>query len=445
MKGAIVRTFFGSFTFLVCILLSPGSVVAGNGVNYEEAPIHYSLTTPKDNVVAKLKNRLESGELQLHRDAKKNYLPSLLEELGIDAESQLLVFSKTSLQNDKIGPATPRAIFFNDQVHVGYVQDGVIEIAAADAKLGMAFYTIDPRSDDLPKIERQANRCMSCHGVARTRNVPGILVRSVFPDLSGAPIVSAGSHQTTHRSPLNQRWGGWYVTGNHGSQKHLGNFRLEEPKKPKNIDNEQGMNRETLEQYFDPSAYLRPSSDIVALMVLEHQTDGYNLLTQANLVSQHAIFNCEKLIAGGGDSVSEMQKMHDRIATVARPLVEYLFFAEEFEISQPISSVSGYRASFELRGLRESKGRSLRDFDLTRRLFQHPLSYLIYAPVFEGIPVMLQDELATQIESVLNNPNANTKIKLSDVDRENIKAILHEVPPAWFSDARARAQAQSTQ
>ena len=268
-------------------------------------------------------SRLDESKIQLEHSGDQGYLKSVLEHLKVSTESQVLVFSKTSLQDNKISPEKPRAIYFNDDTHVGYVRDGVIEIAAADADLGMAFYTLDPDRVERPKFVRQANRCLSCHGAARTKGVPGLLVRSVYPNLKGEPVVKAGSFLSSHRSPLSQRWGGWYVTGSHGDQQHLGNYRLAQENKPKSFDNHAGMNLSCLDACVDTRPYLSKHSDIVALMVLEHQIEAYNLLTHANFVTQHAAWECEKSVAMGGDrdiGGQGSRRAHSKSGAAARSL-----------------------------------------------------------------------------------------------------------------------------
>ena len=197
----------------------------------------------------------------------------------------MLTFAKTSLQSSHIGPSTPRTIYFNDEMHVGFVTSSdlsqtLLELAVADRNLGMTFYTLAQSADSPPKFARQTNRCLNCHGDTRTRGVPGLLVRSVFPDPEGRPVVAAGSFRTDHASPLKQRWGGWYVTGTHGAQAHLGNFVLPNAKKPKSIDNAPGQNVINLTNRIDVNKYQTGHSDIVALMVLEHQIDALNYITR---------------------------------------------------------------------------------------------------------------------------------------------------------------------
>ena len=188
---------------------------------YEREPINYSQTAP-DNPVSRLVERMQSGEVNLQHGATLGYLPSLLEALDIPESSQTLVFSKTSLQRHRISARTPRALYFNDEVYVGYCQHGdVLEISTADTRLGTVFYTVAQDSQEPPKFVRQGDNCLICHASSHTKNVPGHLLRSVYVDPSGMPILSAGTRGTNQNSPIDERWGGWYVTGNHGRKNIL--------------------------------------------------------------------------------------------------------------------------------------------------------------------------------------------------------------------------------
>lgn len=186
-------------TTAMCLLTLTTSIWAG--VNYEEPPIQYSNSNP-ENVVSRLQEKFASEDSRLEWEPRHGYLTSLLRKLDISVTSQVLAFSKTSVQDDKIGPKTPRAIYFNDEVHVGYVQHGSLEIAAADPLLGVVFYTLEQNPEISPSFQRRTNNCLTCHGAARTKNVPGLLIRSVFPDPEGQPVIAAGSYLTTHLSPL---------------------------------------------------------------------------------------------------------------------------------------------------------------------------------------------------------------------------------------------------
>src|SRR5262245_40401818 len=205
--------------------------------DFEQQPIRYSQSLP-DNRVSRLIDRVATGEAQLLHEEKLGYLPSLLAALDVPISSQMLVFSKTSLQRQRIAPRTPRALYFADDVFIGFCQQGdVLEISAADPQLGTVFYTLDQRDESKPRFLRQTDNCLICHGSSQTKDVPGHLIRSVFTQPSGLPILSAGTHRIDHTSPLNERWGGWYVTGTHGEQKHLGNLIIHGQSVPDEIDN----------------------------------------------------------------------------------------------------------------------------------------------------------------------------------------------------------------
>ena len=179
----------------------------------EQPPIEYSKSEPS-NAITALQDFMDRGESSLKFDDELGYLSSLLQLLNIPVESQTLVFSKTSLQLRRISPRTPRAIYFNDDVYVGFCQSGMcFEISAADPKLGTVFYTLDQKRSSTPRFVRQTDNCLICHSSSRTENVPGHLMRSVYVDVSGQPMLSAGSHTVDYRTPMEHRWGGWFSRG----------------------------------------------------------------------------------------------------------------------------------------------------------------------------------------------------------------------------------------
>src|SRR3954466_4326226 len=180
-------------------------------VPLDDPAIQYA-TRPLSDPVAKLQQRLAKGEVKLDYHPDVGYLPAMLKQLGTPVSSQVLVFSKTSFQAAHIFPKLPRALYFNDNVAIGYVRGGdVVEIASVDPKQGVIFYTLDQERTASPKIERR-DECLQCHASGSTVGVPGLVMRSVYPDMVGTPILTAGSFITDHRSPLKDRWGGWYVT-----------------------------------------------------------------------------------------------------------------------------------------------------------------------------------------------------------------------------------------
>ncbi len=396
-------------------------------MNYEEPPISYSTTRP-DNKITRLQSQLQSGTVQLNYDEKSGngYLRSLLESLQIPVSSQVLTFGRTSLQDDRISPKTPRAIYFSDDLHLGYVQGGLIEIAVQDSELGMVFYTSKNEPGDV-LFQRQTNSCLTCHGAARTRNVPGLLIRSVYPDPGGHPVVAAGSFVSTHKSPLEQRWGGWYVTGSHGDQQHLGNFVLTEAKKPKVISNPTGMNLQSVADRFDTSLYLSPHSDLVALMVLEHQTDTYNTLTQARFDVRFGKYLVEQAGSDSAALEAARKSLDQRIEKNTNTLVKALLFSEETKLTAPVSGTSDFVNDFAAAGVSDSKGRSLREFDLKTRMFRYPCSYLIQSEAFASLPEELQGSVESRLLSILRSEIPEKGFEhLSSEDRTAIEEILTE-------------------
>ncbi len=410
---------------------------------FELEPIAYSRSQP-ENAVSKLSQRLDSSEAELTFDPQTGYLPSLLAALDVPVSSQTLVYSKTSLQRDRIAPRTPRAIYFNDEVYVGYCKNGnVLEIAAADPKLGAVFYTLDQDSVEgtRPTLRRQGDNCLICHASSQTKNVPGHVVRSVFTEASGLPDLSAGSYRIDHTSPFEKRWGGWYITGTHGKQKHLGNLIVRGRTNPDAIDNSTGLNVTSLEGRFDASAYLSPHSDLVALMVLEHQTSGHNYLTQANFLTRQAMHQQQALNRELGEPADHVwDSTKSRIKSACEPLVEYLLFSGEAKLTARLEGTTSFATDFAKRGPRDNEGRSLRDFDLEHRLFKHPCSYLIYSPSFAALPAEARDYVLRRIWEVLSGQDRSEKFAhLSPPDRQAVLAILTatlpDLPPYWREPA----------
>jgi hypothetical protein len=263
----------GKYSRLLAILLAIATQTCLAEDEFDKPPINYSSSEP-DNAVSRLQKKIDDGTSELVRDGNQGFLKSLLAALNVPIDSQMLVFSKTSMQRNCICPETPRALYFSDDVYVGYCVGGrVLELSVADPQLGAVFYTIDQRANQKqPQFIRQTDNCLTCHSSSRTESVPGHLVRSVFADAEGQPIFSAGSFSVEHTTPLAQRWGGWYVTGTHGDQTHMGNriYREQDVLRPGEASD--GHNVTKLHERVSSSDYPSPHSDIVSLMVFEHQT-----------------------------------------------------------------------------------------------------------------------------------------------------------------------------
>jgi hypothetical protein len=417
--------------FGVCLGVAFSIRAADAQDDFDRAPINYSSTTP-DNAASRLDARLESGKTKLRYEDHRSYLRSLLQALEVPESSQMLVFSKTSLQRQRIAPRTPRAIYFSDDVYVGYCQRGdVIEVSAVDPQLGAVFYTLDQKQTEKPRLVRQGDSCLICHASSNTQGVPGHVVRSVFSDRAGYPILSAGTHRIDHTSPLAERWGGWYVTGTHGKQKHMGNLTHVERDLRDAPESSAGLNLTDLGDRFDRTRYLSPHSDIVALMVLEHQAQAHNLITKANFVGRQAIHSQRQLNAELGEAADHpWDSTRSRIRSAGDPLVQYLLMAEEAPLTDKLQGTSSFAAEFAAKGPRDSKNRSLRDLDLERRLFRYPCSFLVYSPSFNSLPPEMSDYVLRRMYDVLTGKVTSPEFAhLSPEDRQAVLEILRETKP----------------
>jgi len=353
----------------------------------------------------------------------------------------MLVFSKTSLQRHRISPRTPRAIYFNDDVYVGYCRSGeVLEISAVDPELGAVFYTLDQTDSSEARIQRQTDNCLICHSSSRTESVPGHLVRSLFVDAEGQPILSAGSYAVDHSTPLDRRWGGWYVTGTHGSQTHMGNHIVRGKDVVAPVNQSDGQNVTQLNDLLATEAYLAPHSDIVALLILEHQTLVHNRLTKAHYVARQALhYEAEMNRALGEPESKRLESTTRRIQSAGDDLVEALLLVGETRLTANISGTAGYTEVFTRHGPFDDQGRSLRALDLKQRLFQFPCSYLVYSEAFDALPTEMRDYVWKRLWEILAEQGGGKSFAhLSPSDRLAIRQILCEtktgLPKYWTKD-----------
>lgn len=415
------------------------AVAAGLRSSYlvplDHEAIRYSAQADVDDIITRLQQRIDRGEVQLTHEDEFGYLRSVLKELNVPLSSQVLVFSKTSFQAPRIAPRMPRAVYFNDQVAVGYVRTGdVLEFAALDPRQGIVFYTLDqsPRQRR-PRIERQDAACLQCHQSGATLGVPGLVVRSVTPDAKGMPVMSAGGFVTDHHSPLKERWGGWYVSGTAGRQSHMGNLVA--------VDNDTTPvpheNVTDLHSYFDTGAYLTPHSDIVALLTFEHQTQMANLLTRVGWEARMALAENRSVNRSVGEPEEQIRpSTQHRVEAAVEELLEYLLFSGETALTAPVHGTSGFADEFAKLGPRDAKGRSLRDFDLQTRLFRYPCSFMIYTSAFDSLPPIVKDRLYRRWYEVLSGQDASAKFAhLTAADRRAILEIVRDtksdVPGYW--------------
>jgi hypothetical protein len=412
-------TFCAVLLAMTCRVRADDFQGATHMVPFEEDTINYN-NTVATGAVAQLQKRLDAGAATLKHDEAYGYLLSVLDQLKVPKSSQMLVFSKTSLQRELISPRTPRSLFFSDSVYVGFIPGApLIEVSVADPKLGAVFYTVD-QTAERPKFTRN-NQCLECHASSKTMGVPGHLVRSFATDVNGVVDLNSGTSQVNHRTPIEERWGGWYVTGTHGAQTHRGNLvgkaafdrQAREPNFAGNVTN--------LDSHCDVSRYVKGESDIVALMVLEHQTHMHNFITRLNY-----------------ETTMQLQQYgHIRyLRNTAESFLKYLLFAEEARLTNAIHGSTEFVKDFTSPGPRDKRGRSLRDFDLQTRLFKYPCSYLIHSDAFAALPAPMKEHLYSRLWDILSGKDQSaTYASLTPAMRQAIREILTEtrsgLPNYW--------------
>ena len=415
-------------------LLISMPLCANGQTNFQRPPIDY-YTAKVNDAVTQLYQEIQSGRRSLTWDEKTGWLKSLLNELDVPTSSQTLVFSKTSLQITRISPTRPRAIYFNDDVYVGWVQNGTIEISAVDETQGPIFYSLKQDPNRIV-LKRDDGQCMACHASSRTKNVPGYLVRSVFSDHDGTPFYGLGTTTTDHTTPLEKRFGGWYVTGTHGEMRHRGNVIAKKDADPES-DLDRGANKTSLRGMFNSAAYLTDSSDIVALMILEHQTQMHNVITRANYearMAAHHDASMNRLLKRPKGFVSDSTKR--RIASAGDKLIDYLLMKDAITFTSPITGTSAFAKEFQQAG-KSDRGPSLRELDLKTRLFKYPCSFLIESESYAGLPVPMRDYIEERLARILDGRDQSGDFEYIDSESSKvIRKILSDSNPGFAARLR---------
>jgi hypothetical protein len=387
---------------------------------WELPPVKYS-ETPASDAMARLAAKWAENPATLTGRTPLERVREILASLHVPEASQLLVFSKTSKQNALITPANPRALFYSMNCYCGYVPGGVMEIAIQDPRLGPVFYHVELGNPTSPmRVERDTNDCLSCHATGRTENVPGLLVRSVYPDDTGNPLLSLGSFTVNGTTPIAERWGGYYVTGV-SQLPHLGNRIYAEDRSIAPAAHQW----ENLQGKIDLTKYPRSTSDIVSLMVVEHQIQAHNLLTAATMNYNRAQYLAEAV----NPESDPDEGTAGRIAEDgARRIVECLLFAGEANIgSEGVEGDETFQRQFQEGVPRTKSGESLGDFQLNTRLFKNRCSYMVYSEAFRGLPATVKTRVVAGLRAVLEAaPKDDAYGDMKASERRRVLAILEE-------------------
>jgi hypothetical protein len=376
----------------------------------DHAAIGYYQQTPRDRVT-RLAEEIRAGKITLQQQpAPLGILPDLMKRLDLPEDSQMLVFSKTSFQAPKISPDNPRAIYFNEDVAIGYVRgSNALEVAALDPSLGPVFYEVTVDAAGKPAFQRN-QACLQCHQGPNSAGVPGLYIGSVIPSPSGNPLRDDTAIVTDHRTEFIDRWGGWYVNAKRGEQPDRANAVAFNPADPSALVRDSQQNLTTLMGKFKPSGYLNAISDIIALMTYEHQTQMVNFITRVQWQSR----------------LGQPADIED--------LVSYMLFSREAKLSEPLEGVSTFTKTFPQRGIRDRRGRSLRDFDLQTRLLRYPLSYMIYSPSFDALAPEIRERIYSRLYEILTKDSAPYAYLSAAVRRaiiEIVRDTKQGIPDFW--------------
>lgn len=422
--------------FVATLPMGALPLCAQSSPDYEQPPINYSKADP-DDAVTRLLTRIARGEVSFG-GSDREILEGVLRELHVPVSSQVVVFSRTSLQANLIRPSRPRALYFSDTVYIGWVQGGLIEVAAIDPVLGPVFYSIDP--DDARAKSRtfvREDSCLRCHGGTFIREVPGLFARTVFPSDKGEPLLRHGSGIVDDTTPFADRWGGWYVTGYTGTEPHRGNTLGSEI--AEKLEFSPNAKRPTdLTEFFDTSRYLAPTSDVVALLVMEHQMAMQNALTHANQRARKMLDYQRSLQKSFGEPQTD-EPSYDSVKSVftsaAENVVDHLLCHNAAPLPAGVQGSAGFRQAFASGVPRSASGASLKDLSLDGRLFALRCSYLIYSDTFRALPAPLLDRIFARLHDALTSTDPKNRYAyLETEEKRRIMALLTETLP------EARAQ-----
>jgi hypothetical protein len=429
-------------TLLRCLLLAAltGAVASSARAQqvepFEEPPISYSATQAHDRATAINAAFLKKADAIRSLPAKKR-LQWLLDELGIPVESQLLVFSKTSLQRDLINPETPRVLYFSDEAYVGWSVTGSFEVAIFDAKLGATFYLLDQHATKEEPLFERSGDCLLCH--SRHEHTPSLRTRSVFPDANGEPLSGSGGSNIAPSTPLAERWGGWYLTGTKDPFQHRANLT---GKKVEDFEGPNAMptrNLTSLEGVVDTRRYLLKTSDVVPMLMHDHQVHVHNVLSTANQDARIALHRWPAMreILGLPKDAPPQGSCVVVFDSQAEKILDALLCRDEAPWpAEGLQSDGVFAKAYAKTRKPDTKGRSLRDLDLRTRLFTYRCSPLIYSQSFATLPKELRDIVLLRLSSGLRAfPPSPSFGHLADDERvaihEILTATLPDLPAGW--------------
>jgi len=389
-------------------------------------PIHEYYQIPTQDRFGRLMDEIDSGRVTFDASNELDLLRDVLRALEIPVTSQMLVTSATSLQKTIISPRRPRALYFNDDTYVGFVPGGQIEVISMDPKRGGMFYLFERvRAGRTPRIRRSEN-CLTCHATPQMNEIPQLVIESVVPGITGGGEKAFRRNQTGHAIPLDQRFGGWLVTGAPNFTQHWGNILIEQNTKGV------GLKQRTMKpgELFDPNRYLLPTSDLLPQLLHEHQVGFHNRVTRAT-------YQARTLLHGQSEP-SDSEETQNQLQAIAKELVRYILFADEAPLPPGgVPHSEAFEADFLAQAHKAPDGKSLRDLDLKTRLMRYRCSYLVESDEFASLPKPIRRLVDLELERALDpSRDPEDYAYLPNDEKEAIRSFLKLAFPTTNDKAR---------
>lgn len=389
-------------------------------MDFRAPPHNYNEHQPKDRFADLLK-KIEKGEFQSDTSSDHAMLRSLLQALKIPVSSQLLLFSASSLQSEIINMRNPRALFFNEDTYVGFVPGGVLEVASADPEVGPVFYVFDRMQPGgpFPRVQR-GTKCFNCHGGTATKRLPGLIAESLLVSQAGSSLETYRRDEQGHQIPLENRFGGWHLTGKHHISGHKANvIGFTRNGKSEKMDVVPG-------QTWDTAKHLLSTSDILPHLVHEHQIGFENRLVRGIYIVRQ-LKHDRKGMLGNAEQ--------EEIDAWAQDFARYVLFADEAKFPREgIEGDPAYVRDFLEGRVTSKRGLSLKDLDLKTRLFKHRCSFMLYTDTWEHAPKEIKDRVYYRMAEALRDAQPSMP-HLAAEERRVIREILKETMrdlPAWW-------------
>jgi hypothetical protein len=257
------------------------------------------------------------------------------------------------------------------------------------------------------------------------------------------PLFQAGSFHTRQDSPIDERWGGWYVTGEVEESVHLGNTLAEADLRAVEVTMKPltTVPVASLDQFFDAKPYLNGGrSDVLALMILEHQVGVHNILVEANLTTQNTLYRHVEMQKAFGEPVdTPLSETNTRILDrMAEKVLKQMLYVDEFVLPAGVEGDPAFQEAFQINTRESTDGRSLKDFRLYERLMKYRCTHLIYSEAFSHLPDEMRTLILEKLHGILTEPSAWPDFAhLSESEREHILQILKDtmtdLPEVWSS------------